>query len=109
MMPALGNLTRKTAEAQVATDQAVLARALERYRLARGNFPETLNSCEPNFISREPNDLITGKLFNYRRTDDGQFILYSVAWDEKDDGGRPGKTLFDQKQGDWVWQYPAQP
>ena len=33
---------------------------------------------------------------------DGQFILYSVGWNEKDDGGVPGKTLFDEKEGDWV-------
>jgi hypothetical protein len=42
----------------------------------------------------------------YRRTDNGSFVLWSVGWNEKDDGGVPGKTLFDEKQGDWVWTYP---
>ena len=52
-------------------------------------------------------DLITDKPYKYRRTIDGQFVLYSIGWDEKDDGGVPGKSLFDEKQGDWVWQYPT--
>ena len=108
LLPALGNVIRRTAEAQVATDQAVLACALERYRLRNQNYPETLDSLEPNFVSQQPGDVITGKPFNYRRTSDGQFILYSVGWDENDDGGTSGKTLFDEKQGDWVWRYPAQ-
>jgi hypothetical protein len=61
----------------------------------------------PAFISPLPQDVITGEPYKYRRTDDGQFILYSVGWDEKDDGGVPGKTEWDYKQGDWVWQYPS--
>ena len=51
--------------------------------------------------------MLTGEPYKYRRTEDGRFVLYSVGWDEKDDGGVPGKTLFDEKQGDWVWEYPA--
>jgi hypothetical protein len=48
----------------------------------------------------------------YRRTDDGQFVLYSVGWNETDDGGtvamRKGKTpSVNQDEGDWVWRYPA--
>ena len=95
------------AKAQTAADQAALACALERYRLANGQFPETLEPLTPRFISRAPNDVITGQPYKYHRADDGQFILYSVGWNDKDDGGVPGKVLFDQTQGDWVWSYPA--
>jgi hypothetical protein len=28
------------------------------------------------------------------------FVLYSVGWNEKDDGGKPGKRWL---EGDWVW------
>jgi len=104
LTPALGNVTRKTAEAQTAAGQAALACALERFHLAKGNYPETLDALEPGFIAGMPHDVITGKPFLYRRTSDGQFVLYSVGWDEKDDGGVPGKTLFDEGQGDWVWR-----
>ena len=61
----------------------------------------------PKFISQLPNDVISGGPYKYHRTADGQFVLYSVGWNETDDGGVPGQTLFDDKQGDWVWQYPA--
>jgi type II secretory pathway pseudopilin PulG len=105
--PALGRITLRAAIARTIADQAALACALDRYRLANGQFPETLDALTPRFISRAPNDVITGQRYKYRRTDDGQFILYSVGWNEKDDGGVPGETLFDQTQGDWVWSYTA--
>jgi hypothetical protein len=60
----------------------------------------------PAFISPLPHDVITGEPFKYRRSDDGRSILYSVGWNEKDDGGVPGKNGFDDKDGDWGWQYP---
>jgi hypothetical protein len=107
MLPGLRNIHAKAAIAQTAADQAALACALERYRLANGQFPETLAALSPQFMAHAPNDVITGQPYKYRRTEDGQFTLYSVGWDEKDDGGVPGKTLFDQTQGDWVWSYPA--
>jgi len=107
LLPALRNVPSKAAAVQTAANQAVLGCALERYRLANGQFPETLAALTPRFISHAPNDVITGQPYKYRRTDDGQFILYSVGWNEKDDGGVPGKSLFDQTQGDWVWSYPA--
>jgi hypothetical protein len=106
LLPALRNVPTKAAAAQTAASQAALACALERCRLANGQFPETLAALSPRFMAYAPNDVITGQPFKYRRTDDGQFILYSVGWDEKDDGGVPGKSLFDL-QGDWVWSYPA--
>ncbi len=108
LLPALTRVSVKGATAQVATDQAILACALERYRLANGQFPDTLDALMPQFVSLLPHDVITGEPYKYRRTADGQFVLYSVGWNEKDDGGIPGKTLFDDKEGDWVWLYPAQ-
>ena len=47
--------------------------------------------------------MIGGEAYRYRRATDGSFLLYSIGWNEKDDGGKPGKTLFDEKDGDWVW------
>ncbi|MGO9526347.1 MAG: hypothetical protein ACLP0A_02105 [Verrucomicrobiia bacterium] len=108
LLPALTRVSVKGATAQVATDQAALACALERYRLANGQFPEKLDALVPQVISKLPHDVITGGSYKYRRTNDGQFVLYSVGWNEKDDDGIPGKTLFDENEGDWVWQYPAQ-
>jgi hypothetical protein len=107
LLPALRRVIQKSAAAQTAFNQAAIACALERYRLGNGHFPEALAALAPRFISPLPNDVLTGKPYKYRLRDDGRFVLYSVGWDEKDDGGVPGKTLFDDQQGDWVWEYPA--
>jgi hypothetical protein len=48
--------------------------------------------------------VIRGEPYKYRQTSDGGYVLYSVGWNEKDDGGLPGKRLFDDQDGDWVWK-----
>jgi tetratricopeptide (TPR) repeat protein len=95
---------------QASVDLARVACALERYRLAHGGYPETLDTLAPQFIAKLPHDIINGQPLHYRRTKDGNFVLYSVGLNEKDDGGevviRKGGSAVDQEQGDWVWQYP---
>jgi hypothetical protein len=107
LWPALNRVVVKAAVAQTITDQVAIACALERYRLANGQYPDRLDALVPAFIAKLPADVTTGEPYKYRRTDDGRFILYSVGWNQKDDGGVPGKTDWDEKEGDWVWQYPA--
>ncbi len=89
---------------------ARVACALERYRLAYGDYPGTLDALAPQFIAQVPPDLINGRPLHYRHTDGGRFLLYSVGWDGKDDGGQIGnyrEDYFLAQSGDWVWQYPA--
>ena len=110
--PNFSNVQEKFARAQSHTDLARIACALERYRLAHGTFPETLDALTPQFMKKIPHDIMNGKPLNYRLTTEGQFILYSVGRNETDDGGSvvlgTEKTLnVDTKQGDWVWRYPA--
>jgi hypothetical protein len=96
------------AKNQTLVSEAMVACALERHRLALGEYPETLASLEPKFLEKAPSDLIGGKPLKYHRTPDGQFVLYSIGWNEKDDGGTAGKTDqngFDPNQADWVWPY----
>jgi hypothetical protein len=106
LLPALENVPRRAATAQTSADQAILACALERYRLAKGQYPEDLQSLPPQFISELPKDVFTGASYKYRRAD-GSFVLHSVGWNEQDDGGTMGKVLFDDRSGDWTWEYPA--
>lgn len=96
---------------QTLVNQGQIACALERYKLANGSYPDTLDKLTPNFIETFPPDLIGGQPLQYHRTDDGNFLLYSVGWNGKDDGGtitydHQGKE--DRNQGDWVWHYPIQ-
>jgi len=76
--------------------------ALERYYLVHGNYPETLALLTPQFIEKLPHDIIGGQAFIYHRTGDGRFLLYSIGWNETDDGGQPTSVPYDK--GDWVWQ-----
>ena len=109
MFPAVGASVKKFALIQSQVDLARVACALERFHLAHGNYPNTLDVLAPQFIEKLPNDLINGQPLHYRRREDGNFVLYSVGWNETDDGG---KIVFakggrvDTEKGDWVWQYP---
>jgi len=110
VFPAISASVKKFAKIQSQVDLARVANALERFRLAHGEYPETLDPLAPQFIAQLPHDLINGLPLYYRRTEDGSFVLYSVGWDEKDDGGKIFFTesgAIDREKGDWVWQYPV--
>ena len=59
----------------------------------------------PRFLAQLPHDLIDGNPYRYVPGEGGRFMLYSVGWDEKDNGGVAGRVLFDET-ADWVWDYP---
>lgn len=116
---------------QAGVDQAITACALEQYYLDHHTYPDTLSTLVPAYLDRVPTDPIDGAPLRYRLTADGRYQLYSVGWDEKDDGGslewppvrswrhsddapgNPKPRTFPtplRNQGDWVWQYtPAEP
>jgi hypothetical protein len=108
-LPSLGNCGRKFAVAQNTVNLTRIACALERYHLAKQKYPDTLDALAPQFLAKVPRDPIGGQPLFYRQTDDGQFIVYSIGWDEKDDGGSIVLTKgggVDLAKGDWVWRYP---
>jgi hypothetical protein len=108
MLPALGAAARKFALGQANVDLARVACALERYRAAHGSYPEMLALLAPQLMETILHDVINGQPLHYERTADGRFVLYSVGWNETDDGGKValGKNGLDIQQGDWVWQVP---
>ena len=87
-----------TAQTQTRVHEAIIACALERYRLAHDAYPETLEALVPQFLTQIPRDVIGGQPLHYRRADGGKFALYSVGWNGTDDGGKPGS------EDDWLWQ-----
>jgi hypothetical protein len=102
---AIPNFTKAeqtTAHNQTLVNEAQIVCALERYRLAHGEYPETLDALVPQFIEKLPHDIIGGAPLIYRPTADGKFLLYSVGWNERDDGGQSGGTDF--TRSDWVWK-----
>lgn len=100
IIPNFFKAIRTTVHNQVSVREAMLACALERYRLAHQDYPETLAALTPQFIDRIPLDIVNGQPMKYRRNSDGQYVLYSIGWNETDDGGVTAKSATD---GDWVW------
>ncbi|HOX58342.1 MAG TPA: hypothetical protein P5205_14950 [Candidatus Paceibacterota bacterium] len=99
--------------------EAVVACALERYRLAQGRYPDSLEALAPAWLKEPPADLLdpNGSKLRYRREGDGGFVLYSIGLNRADDGGRPGpadknwrwgEAAYPRlKEGDWVWRQPG--
>ena len=71
--------------AQVRAARAGLA--VERYRLAHGRYPETLDALVPEFLDAVPEDPFDGKPLRYQARANG-FVVYSVGHDLADNGGR---------------------
>jgi len=66
---------------------AIAALAAERYRLARGRWPETLDQLVPNYLGAVPSDPLARGPLKLHRLRDGLFV-YSVGFDRRDDGGK---------------------
>ena len=114
LVPGITPVAKKAAQSQTALDQAAVACVLERYRIAKGELPEKLDALVPAFIAKVPHDVIDGQPLRYRRTAPDQFVLYSVGWNETDDGGQlvmaksGNPPRPDPDKGDWVWSSARQ-
>ncbi len=104
MVPALSDIDHRYAYAQTLLDETRLACALERYRLANGSCPASLDPLAPAFLPALPRDVMNGEPLHYRLADDGGYILYSVGWNLQDDGGKAEPDRSFRQQSDWVWK-----
>ena len=102
-LPAISGCYQKAAEAQTQVDQTLIACALERYRIAHGSYPTSLDQVVPDFLAKLPHSPITGKPMNYSLKPDGTFLLWSPGWNLTSLGGKPGEYRGD---GDIVWGQP---
>jgi hypothetical protein len=111
LLPELPNVTTKTARSQTAANLAAIACACERFRSVHGTYPDSLSGLTPEFMNKIPHDLITGQPLHYRQQPDTSILVYSVGWNETDDGGtivfkKGTDSPVEPDQGDWVWQLP---
>jgi hypothetical protein len=106
-VPNFSRAMQTTAKNQTLVNEAYVVCGLERYRLAHGNYPDTLDALVPQFADKLPRDLFGGGDLKYRN-EGGKFVLYSVGWNETDEGGVPSwknDTSGDLTKNDWVWPY----
>ena len=92
----------------IVLDEARIACALERYRLAHGGYPDSLDALVPTYIDELPHDIMNGEPYHYRLQADGRYLLYSVGWNQTDEGGKivfekENPDRIDYTKGDWVW------
>jgi hypothetical protein len=100
-LPNYAKALQTAAGNQTLINQARIACALERFRLAQGHYPESLDAVTPpGSIEKLPHDLIGGQPLKYRLLQAGGYLLYSIGWDEQDSGGVAGNS---RDEGDWVW------
>jgi hypothetical protein len=111
VLPQLVRMFQRTAVVQSTVNQAVVACALERDRLAEGNYPPTQAALVPRYTDTLPAGACDGQPLSYQPAGPNKFALYDVGWNLTDDHGvvslaGDGATR-DLTHGDWVWPpYP---
>ncbi len=111
LIPAYDKIILQMTSAQTELDQAKIAAGLERYRLAKGSYPETLADLVPVNLAKVPGDLFHDRGMVYR-PDGDTFTLYSTGFNLTDDGGefvlsKGGNSSIEFEQGDWPWPSAA--
>jgi len=84
LMPACGKVAEVDKRHVAHTDLVKAAISIERYKLANGDLPDSLDS---SFI-----DVFNGLPLRYEKTDEG-YLIYSVGKDKVDNSG----TIFDSE------------
>jgi len=102
-IPAFSNITQKCTECQTQIEQCLIACSLERYLIAHGTYPASLDALMPEYLAKLPNSPITGQAMSYSLQPDGTFLLWTPGWNLKSLGGKTGEFRGD---GDIVWNQP---
>jgi hypothetical protein len=95
----VADLTRSHSRSQAEFRCTIAALAAERFRLQRGDWPDSLARLVPAFLDAVPVDPYDGRPLRYLRLADG-VVVYSIGRDRTDDHGkldrlRPGTTGTD--------------
>jgi hypothetical protein len=107
LVPNFSRAIQTAAKNQTLVNEGCIVCALERHRLAHGRYPASLGELEAELATKFPADIIGGEPLKYR-VDGTKFVLYSIGWNERDDGGKPCRiedANGDLTQNDWVWPY----
>jgi hypothetical protein len=84
--------------AQTCVNQAIIACALERYRLLHGTYPESLDPLVPTYLNRIPRDISRGRPMFYQRDEQNSYVLRGAGPD-----GKIAQGLV--PSDDWLWAF----
>ena len=111
----LSSTVDKVLIAETTRQMTIAAIALQRFKLAHGQFPAQLSNLVPDYVTSVPLDPVDGQPLHYRLQSDGKFLLYSMGENGVDDGGNPASSSpddlkyynwLDRRNLDWVWPQP---
>lgn len=100
LVPAVNTIAMIDLRGIARMDCALTALEVERYRLAEGRLPETLEALVPKFIEAVPIDPFDGKPLRYMRLEKG-YTIYSIGEDGEDNGGVPKGKVQNNEKYDW--------
>jgi hypothetical protein len=100
MMPALSRVVALDLGAIALLRTARVALAIEFYRFATGELPDTLLDLVPAYLDSVPKDPFDGNELRYKRLESG-FVVYSIGEDLSDDGGKERPTGKKKKDDSW--------
>ena len=103
--PPLAPLHAKSVRGDVDFIGTATVVALERHRLAHGEYPKELAQLVPAFLPAVPQDLFDEQPLKYAREGDS-YILYSVGENMVDDGGVPPPEPALERFHDIVFHLP---
>jgi len=113
--PSVAGVIHRAIYAQTLVNQALIACALESYRIENGSYPDSLDNLTLADGKPLPTEVLSGKPMSYRKTPNGKYALWSASFDGIDHGGQraldksnPEGTRFwlESYKGDWVWDFP---
>ena len=86
VMPSLSRAVTLHLRSLAQFDCTIAVLAAERYRLATGKMPESLDALVPTYLDEVPTDPFDGEPMRFAKTDEG-IVIYSVHENFNDDGG----------------------
>jgi hypothetical protein len=87
LVPALGRVTAEELHSLARLRATRAGIAVERFRLANGRLPDSLDELVPKFLDAVPSDPFDDNPIRYKKLPKG-FVTYSIGPDLKDDGGK---------------------
>ena len=105
-MPAIMGAAKRIAATQTILRSLAAACAVERYRMAHGRLPATLEDLVPAFLPSIPTDPLTGKPLCYKPSEGSSYLIYGTGWDQTDNAGSSvtaitGLSSRLENQADW--------
>jgi len=103
LWPSIGRTYESEWRTRTELDVTRVALAVERYRLAHGSLPKSLDELVPRFIAAIPDDYYAGRgiPLRYRQKEGGGFVVYSLSRNQTDENGE----AFDEKEQDYYRYY----